>query len=562
MLRNKNARNPASPSVNISNSTVAAVAASGHSAKAEGTIRHGAESKNEHISQRARVKLKGLLGRAEPRWPRSPGMGLSNQAILSGQPAPLFDSVNQILQERVGLDLARAGCSSTADACLKLAADDLLDFLDAVRDCLIDEALRTSSRTVPVSPEEFDTRVKEILRSTDSGDASVEETGKRMSNILVFVSHSAKDKDLGQALLNCLEASIQLPGDDVIRCTSADGYRLAPGDNADDVLRSDLENCKVVIGLITEDSLNSSYVSIELGAAWGLRKRTCLALTAEIGFDRLPGPLKNQQAVRLDSPEQLTHMMQIIAEQIGVNMRPPARSSAGVNHFVKTAGKILSARKRARTSRTRKPRNSDEKASDDKEGIRFNCERQERALNEYTRLVAKWSTDQQHPYSLSESMSAKHERKIKEEQELAEDTNILYNSIALAFNNKSFAGQAIEVIRGLAAARGRILEMISAQFLVSQYHDEMLAVIRDSYALLGHPKPTPIKSPIPPEAFQRAKKQLLLTDLVSRAGMDPKLVDEVLNNPNPSPEFMQELLRKYGKNRGATAPAAPSPDDE
>jgi hypothetical protein len=79
--------------------------------------------------------------------------------------------------------------------------------------------------------------------------------------------------------------------DKAIRCTSVSGYELAVGDVGDEVLRANLEQCSVVIGLLTEESLNSGYVIMELGAAWGLKKTTCALLAPSIDFERMPGPL-------------------------------------------------------------------------------------------------------------------------------------------------------------------------------------------------------------------------------------------------------------------------------
>lgn len=97
----------------------------------------------------------------------------------------------------------------------------------------------------------------------------------------VFVSHAAKDAVFAKALVDCLEACLEIP-DKTIRCTSVPGYRLAPGDDADEVLRDNLARCSVVLGLLTDDSLASGYVVMELGAAWGLKRTTCAILAPAI----------------------------------------------------------------------------------------------------------------------------------------------------------------------------------------------------------------------------------------------------------------------------------------
>src|SRR5262245_27537238 len=104
-----------------------------------------------------------------------------------------------------------------------------------------------------------------------------------------------------------------------IRCTSVPGHKLAPGDVSDEVLRDNLEQCAVVIGLLTDESLKSGYVIMELGAAWGLKKRTCALLARGVEFERMPGPLArvHGHGVKADSDHDIASVMEVIAEQAG-----------------------------------------------------------------------------------------------------------------------------------------------------------------------------------------------------------------------------------------------------
>lgn len=157
-----------------------------------------------------------------------------------------------------------------------------------------------------------------------------------MSEIRVFISHSAKDVAIIKALVDCIEACVEVP-DKGIRCTSVPGYRLAPGDVADEVLRENLEQCSVVIGFLTEESLRSGYVIMELGAAWGLKKTTCALLAPGVDFKSMPGPLGRLHAVKADSAHDIAAVMEVIAERVGWPLRNRARSMSAVNGFVTIA---------------------------------------------------------------------------------------------------------------------------------------------------------------------------------------------------------------------------------
>ncbi len=149
-----------------------------------------------------------------------------------------------------------------------------------------------------------------------------------MTTIKIFVSHAAKDVEFAKALVNCLESCLEIP-DKTIRCTSVPGYKLAPGDVSDDVLRDNLAQCLVVIGLLTETSLLSGYVIMELGAAWGLKKTTSAILAPGVNFDRIPGPLARRHAIMADSGHDVCgrRLDDGISDRLGDGRRAGARTA-------------------------------------------------------------------------------------------------------------------------------------------------------------------------------------------------------------------------------------------
>lgn len=183
-------------------------------------------------------------------------------------------------------------------------------------------------------------RTQELLFAADEPAAMPFTAGakeaKAMNGISVFVSHSAKDGALAKAFVDCVEACIEVP-DKALRCTSVPGYKLAPGDVSDEVLRDNLEHCAVVIGLLTEESLKSGYVIMELGAAWGLKKTTCALLAPKIDYARVPGPLARRHAVMVDSDHDISSVMEVIADKTGWPLRNRAKSTAAVTTFVTVA---------------------------------------------------------------------------------------------------------------------------------------------------------------------------------------------------------------------------------
>jgi len=72
--------------------------------------------------------------------------------------------------------------------------------------------------------------------------------------LAVFISHSSKDAELALALIDLLKAALALRAEQ-IRCSSVDGYRLPVGVNTESKLREEVNAAKVVVGLITPNSL-------------------------------------------------------------------------------------------------------------------------------------------------------------------------------------------------------------------------------------------------------------------------------------------------------------------
>jgi hypothetical protein len=118
-------------------------------------------------------------------------------------------------------------------------------------------------------------RELEAIMSTSEVDSAPAEikpgylTPERIPNgvqsILVLISHSSKDRVLAEALIDLLRSGLGLLANQ-IRCSSVDGYRLPAGVNTNEQLRTEIKTVKVLIGLLTANSLSSTYVLFELGA--------------------------------------------------------------------------------------------------------------------------------------------------------------------------------------------------------------------------------------------------------------------------------------------------------
>lgn len=133
---------------------------------------------------------------------------------------------------------------------------------------------------------------------------------------LIFISHSAADKSIAEHLVQFLQSALALRPEQ-IRCTSVEGHRLRIGAATDSVLKKEVLESKVFVGLISSASIGSAYVLFELGARWGADKTIAPLLAPGAGTDLLKGPLGGINALSCDSEEQLHQLIQDLSSNLG-----------------------------------------------------------------------------------------------------------------------------------------------------------------------------------------------------------------------------------------------------
>jgi|ERR1700682_4295549 len=140
--------------------------------------------------------------------------------------------------------------------------------------------------------------------------------------ISVFISHSSKDADLALALIELLKAGLGLLSNE-IRCSSVDGHRLPVGANTERKLREEVNEARVVIGLITPSSLSSAFVMFELGARWGANQFLA-PLLAGVKPAELRGPLSLLNALSSSSEAQLHQLLENVSVRLGLSLQSAA----------------------------------------------------------------------------------------------------------------------------------------------------------------------------------------------------------------------------------------------
>lgn len=95
----------------------------------------------------------------------------------------------------------------------------------------------------------------------------------------------------------------------MIRCTSVDGHRLEGGADTDETVRNEIGSADAFVGILSDRSMRSKYVLIELGARWVLNKHLLPLVAPETPASVLGGPLAGKNALQADSEAQLHQLV-------------------------------------------------------------------------------------------------------------------------------------------------------------------------------------------------------------------------------------------------------------
>ena len=150
---------------------------------------------------------------------------------------------------------------------------------------------------------------------------NLKESKKSNSKMKIFISHSSEDKEMAKRIIRLLRASINLQPKD-IRCTSVDGYKLPAGTNTDETLKIEVHDSAAFIGIITENSIKSSYVLFELGARWGANLPLVPIVCDKKGMSVLSGPLKNIHCLFYQNRGDIYSMIDSISDTLQINSLP------------------------------------------------------------------------------------------------------------------------------------------------------------------------------------------------------------------------------------------------
>ena len=113
----------------------------------------------------------------------------------------------------------------------------------------------------------------------------------------VFVSHATADKWIAKVICDRIE--------ETGATTFRDDRDIAGGDDIPEEIRRQIKQSKEMVVLLTPQSVNRVWVTLELGAAWGWSKLIRIILVMyHVPVDPIPDMFKNKKAISLNDFDQ------------------------------------------------------------------------------------------------------------------------------------------------------------------------------------------------------------------------------------------------------------------
>jgi len=160
---------------------------------------------------------------------------------------------------------------------------------------------------------------------------------------MVFISHSSKDKQFAEALVEMLE-DIGFDSSNLF-CSSVDGYGVGLSEDIFETLRGLFQKHNLYVVFIHSPRYYTSPVSLnEMGAAWVLRTDFCSFLTTDMDFGMMKGVV-NGSAISIkvdaeDTPARLTELKDKLTALFHLSKMDAVKWERKRNTFLKAVNAI------------------------------------------------------------------------------------------------------------------------------------------------------------------------------------------------------------------------------
>jgi len=146
---------------------------------------------------------------------------------------------------------------------------------------------------------------------------------KERTNVLVFISHSSKDKDIVKSFVDIiLMNGLGLRNED-IAFTSSESTGVTPGHSIPDFVKTNIKGSKVCLSIVSKNYKTSEVCMNEVGAAWAVGNEPIQVVLPDTDFKELGWLINTNKAAKIDDGEALDSLAEEICKRIGIDMPTP-----------------------------------------------------------------------------------------------------------------------------------------------------------------------------------------------------------------------------------------------
>lgn len=144
-----------------------------------------------------------------------------------------------------------------------------------------------------------------------------------MGSTKIFISHSTFDKEIAEDVVNFLVNGVGI-NESTIFCSSMGGNDIPLGVNFNEYILEQLKGDEAqVLSLVSNNYYNSKFCLYELGAAWGLGKKTIIPiLLHSMKHGELQDFIAHQQAVTIDTVEGVNKLADHLKSIPTIELKP------------------------------------------------------------------------------------------------------------------------------------------------------------------------------------------------------------------------------------------------
>lgn len=162
--------------------------------------------------------------------------------------------------------------------------------------------------------------IEEFKESTYDGEGENESPMYPKVFEKIFISHSSKDKNIVEELIDLLESMDVKPSQ--IFCSSFDGYGIPLGSNFLDTIKEEISKNVLVLFVLSENFYASPVCLCEMGATWVLSRENIPVIVPPFTFEKIEGVIPLTQGLAINDTLKLNLLRDKIIEMFNISSQP------------------------------------------------------------------------------------------------------------------------------------------------------------------------------------------------------------------------------------------------